>query len=79
MAPFRTAWPGWLGCRWPARPRAADGGEGGAGMRPGGVLVIEHSDPAADAVSDAPQRLPGGGPGQSLAFGLVARPASVSA
>jgi len=31
---------------------AADGGEGGAGICPGGVLVIQHHDPAADA----PQR-----------------------
>jgi hypothetical protein len=43
----------------------ADGGEGGAGVRPGRALVIEHDHPAADA----PQRLPGDGPRQRLMLG----------
>ncbi len=42
-------------------PGPPDGGEGGAGMRPGRALVIEHDHPAADA----PQRLPGDSPGSA--------------
>src|SRR5258708_39274536 len=42
---------------------ALDGGEGGACMRPGGVLIIQHCHPAGDA----PQRLPADGPRQRWA------------
>lgn len=47
---------------------AADGGEGGAGIRPGGVLVIQHRDPAADACSGC----------QAMVQGKASRSAPVS-
>lgn len=45
-SPVRQTWMSAISCR-----AASDGGEGGAGMRPWGVFVVQHRDPAAGARS----------------------------